>query len=400
MDNNENAITNMKLLVVTCARAYRTPDGEIFTPSTYDYGFFRRYLAVFEEIRVVACCKTITYDEVKRCGYIKMSGPGLTLYGLKWEHGMKDMPTILPSLIKQCRNAAEGCDRILYRAPQLESYLIYLFARKKGIPYAVEVVIDPATMNNKGKQLNIWLLKHMISKANGVSYVTKHYLQNLYPCRAILKGQTQNYFTEYYTSGTIDKVLDIPKTYPPKNGIFKLLHVANSISSESKGHRSFIKVVKYLVDKGCNVCGICVGDGPKVGEFKNLAVSLGIGEHVQFTGRIGEKEKLYQKMEECDLMLFPTSAEGLPRVLIEAMSRGLPCLSTPVCGIPELLEDQFLFEKDDISGFGEKIEYLIEHPEELNAISKINLSVAREYLQSALEERRTKFYQNLKDCIL
>ena len=390
----------MKLLVVTCAHAYRTPDGEIFTPSTYDYGFFQRYLTVFEEIRVVARCKEITYNEVKRHEYVKMSGPGLSLYGLKWYQGMKEMLAILPSLIRQCRNAAEGCERILYRAPQMESYLAYIFARRKGIPYAVEVVIDPAMMfSGFLAKLNAWMLKKMISKANGVSYVTRHYLQNLYPCRAILKGQTQNYFTEYYTSGAIEKVVGTPRNYPSQNKVFTLLHVANSISNEIKGHRSFIRVVKYLANKGYDICGMCIGEGSKVEEFKSFARSLGIGERIKFIGRIGEKEKLCQKMEECDLMLFPTSAEGLPRVLIEAMSRGLPCLSTPVCGIPELLENQFLFEKEDISGFGEKIKYLIDHPEELNAMSKKNLLVAKEYLQSALEGRRTKFYQKLKNCI-
>ena len=348
----------------------------------------------------MARCKEISYDEVKKRGYIKMSGPGFSLYPLKWYQGIKELLFTLPSLIRQCRKAGEECDRILYRAPQVESYLTYLFAKTKGIPYAVEVVIDPGTMfSGFLTKLNIWILKRMIFKANGVSYVTKHYLQNLYPCQAILKEQTQNYFTEYYTSGAIERVVDFPRIYPSPNKTFTLLHVANSISTETKGHRSFIRVIKYLVDNGCDVCGVCIGEGSKVEEFKNLAESLEIGKRIHFIGRIGEKEKLYQKMEECDLMLFPTSAEGLPRVLIEAMSRGLPCLSTPVCGIPELLESQFLFEKDNITGFGEKIKYLITHPEELNAMSKRNLTVAKEYLQSALEERRTKFYQNLRNCV-
>ena len=88
----------------------------------------------------------------------------------------------------------------------------------------------------------------------------------------------------------------------------------------------------------------------------------------------------------------------MPRVLIEAMAVGLPCLSTPVNGIPELLDAKYLFDPDDVEGFTNKIESLLHTPSELKEMSVNNLEHAQEYKDSVLQSRRDIFYKKLK-CI-
>lgn len=58
--------------------------------------------------------------------------------------------------------------------------------------------------------------------------------------------------------------------------------------------------------------------------------------------------------------------EGIPVVLMEAMARGLPVISTYHSGIPELVQDGisgFLLRERDVGGLAEKLEHLITHPE-------------------------------------
>ena len=57
--------------------------------------------------------------------------------------------------------------------------------------------------------------------------------------------------------------------------------------------------------------------------------------------------------------MFPTQAEGLPRGILEAMAVGMPVLSTPVGGIPEIIEKDYLFSPFDAEAFANKICYLM-----------------------------------------
>ena len=57
------------------------------------------------------------------------------------------------------------------------------------------------------------------------------------------------------------------------------------------------------------------------------------------------------ELKKNDVFIFPSKSEGLPRAVIEAMAVGLPCLSTPVGGIPELIDEEYLFDPLDEMGF-------------------------------------------------
>ena len=131
-------------------------------------------------------------------------------------------------------------------------------------------------------------------------------------------------------------------------------------------------------------------------KFENLAAQLQIREAVTFTGRISDPQKLLSILKGADMFVFPTYAEGLPRAIIEAMSLGLPCLSTARDGIPELLKPEYMFSPSDVHGFANKIRTLIQNPDEMNAMSKENLETALKYTFERLETRRTAFYKNLK----
>ncbi len=54
-------------------------------------------------------------------------------------------------------------------------------------------------------------------------------------------------------------------------------------------------------------------------------------------------EDVFNWLETIDIYTQPSRQEGLPRALIEAMSRGLPAFGARTAGIPELLEKEFIF---------------------------------------------------------
>ncbi|HEX6244653.1 MAG TPA: glycosyltransferase, partial [Polyangiales bacterium] len=81
-----------------------------------------------------------------------------------------------------------------------------------------------------------------------------------------------------------------------------------------------------------------VGDGPLRPELEALIASEGLGEQVHITGW-ASGERVQQELETSRALVLPSFAEGLPVVLMEALARGRPVISTYVAGIPELVRD-------------------------------------------------------------
>ena len=264
------------------------------------------------------------------------------------------------------------------------------------------MIVDPEDAyksNIIAQKLLTGKLKKECLKANGVSYVTKDFLEKKYPSKSILEGETLDYFNSYYSSIKLDETFfGNPKSFADiAMRELKLIHVASAINSDVKGHSTLLKIVKILVERGINVSLRCVGDGDRRAYYENMAKELGIDNQVNFLGLFSNKNDLRKELINSDLMVFPSRAEGLPRVLIEAMAVGLPCLSTPVNGIPELLENDYMFDPDDAEGFADKIIYLRNNPSEMGIMSLENIKKAEGYKDSVLQIRRDVFYTKLNN---
>lgn len=381
----------MRLLLVDNVYMYRTDEGVYYTPSIYNRDFFQRYLNVFDKVRLVA--KTKHVDSVDENKYIRVDFPNVEIYELVYYHGMKDFIGKLATLIRQASRAKAGCDCTIYRVAQLESFLVYGLSLRKR-PFALEVVNDPQSWASTGgvvKKFTIFMLKYMCKHANGVSYVTESYLQKKYPF-----SEKRTVFTSHYSSIELNKesIGDI-KSWA-KDRTFKLVHVANVIDGVGKGHDTVLHCLKQLIVKGYNVEVDFIGEGPGVERYKELAKTLEVSDSVHFTGRISDKATYMKYLTEHDALIFPSHSEGLPRVVIEAMACGLPCVASPVGGTPELIDDWCLVDYDDISGYVSTIIKLIDDPALYYNTSKKNILKAKEFESDALTLRRSQFYTNLK----
>ncbi|WP_353931685.1 glycosyltransferase family 4 protein [Okeanomitos corallinicola TIOX110] len=80
------------------------------------------------------------------------------------------------------------------------------------------------------------------------------------------------------------------------------------------------------------------GDG-EIEKAQQLAAELKITEQVNFLGWINSQQR-EQILAKADIFILPSYNEGLPMAILEAMAWGLPIITTPVGGIPELVINQ------------------------------------------------------------
>jgi glycosyltransferase involved in cell wall biosynthesis len=106
---------------------------------------------------------------------------------------------------------------------------------------------------------------------------------------------------------------------------------------EQKGQLLLIEAVKKLHDNGLTIHLVLAGDGEMREEVESLIKQYHLQPSITITGWISSDE-----VRDCilaaEIMVLPSFAEGLPVVIMEAMSLKRPVISTYVAGIPELIE--------------------------------------------------------------
>ncbi|MBO4432977.1 MAG: glycosyltransferase family 4 protein, partial [Clostridia bacterium] len=361
----------MKLLVAVDSSMYKTPDGKYWCHTIYEYSFFERYLQVFDEIVVASRVKETNYNEVE--GLLRCDGPRMTVADLPDMHGISGYFKNIFSFVKSAKVAANNSDCAIIRLPSVSAFMVLHFFKKTRKKYALEVVVDPETAyeeNKASKILFTKLLKKYCRKADGVSYVTSEFLQKKYPSYTRIHGDDGHHFESFYSTIRLnEEYFGLPKDYTGKK-TFTIIHTANNMNNHIKGHEVLLDSVSKVINSGYDVCLRFVGDGLLKGKFIEKSKSLGIYEKVTFVGRLSESNAVREELISSDLFVFPTKAEGLPRSVIEAMAVGLPCISTPVAGIPELLETEDMKDPLDVNGFASRIIEFISNPDLMNEKSK------------------------------
>ena len=391
-----------KLLIVADGHYYIDKQGVCYVESVFDYSFYARYLSAFEEVYALVRAERV---ETAPATCKLASGPHVHFLPIPPSRGFAQFVKNYFTNRRLIKEYVKQCDCAIFRVPGVVANTALPIFAKTGKPYALEVVVDPWEYFAKGTSGGlmrpvvrcVWThtLKKMCRQALGVSYVTAAYLQKKYPCKALLSGK-EPYFTASYSSVELpDNQFAEPKVYTTKQK-YIIAHVANAFTGYGKGHVVLMKALKKVLDAGYDVDVWFVGDGPLRGEFEQVARDLDIAAHVQFLGRMASGAEVRQQIRAADLFVFPTRAEGLPRVILEAMAEGIVAVSSPVCGIPEILPAECLVDYNDFQGYAEAIIRLITHPEQMTAHSKRNIEVAKQYKSSILNEKRKDFYQQLR----
>lgn len=392
----------MKVLVAADAHIYKTRDGKCWTPKIYGYNFWTRYLEVFDEVRIVARIKNVDSVSEK---WMRVDGPNVEIYGIPFYQGPKQLLKKYISIQKKLKNVSDGCQAAIIRMPSQTAYMTYKHV-KNVIPIAGEIVYDPTDdIRERSSGLLIWILNLKISqqlrsfcrKVNGVSYVTEKTIQEHYPPRARIAGESKMYFETYYSTVTLyDNAFTGPRSYKKANSLIVALSDV-AMNTDRKGEKTLIKALKIAKDKGYKIKAIIIGDGSKREEFENYAISLGVLEQITFTGLLPTPDSVREVLLSADVFVFPTRAEGLPRGILEAMAIGMPVLSTPVGGIPEILDAECLYAPNDAQGYAKKLIYFMENPEYMEKLSNINFMRAQSFRNEILQNRRNLFYEKLKN---
>ena len=128
-----------------------------------------------------------------------------------------------------------------------------------------------------------------------------------------------------------------PEGGRPGDGPLRILTVGRL--DNMKGVAILVEAVGELRRRGVAVALTVVGDGPQREHLQRMAERGGVGEDITWAGPVGQ-DTIREHYHAAGVFCLPSFAEGIPVVLMEAMSTGLPVVANAITGIPELVQDE------------------------------------------------------------
>ena len=350
------------------------------------YTIYKRYADAFGD--VVLCCRyeetTQLMEGYKEAAFVKKAVPIYSLYDALVGKYKKVM---LPEIAKS--------DLVIARIPSIIAYRAADYAQEAKIPYLAEMMGDAwdSYWNHdiSGKCIALYMYRKMEKvawNANYAIYVTEKYLQRRYPCKnggisasnVVIKNVEQ-----FVLDRRLEKIRKIDKKH------ISLMTTA-AVNVLPKGQQFVIRAINVLKKHGIEVKYFLAGGGEQ-NYLRKLAKSQGVEENVIFLGEL-TIEEIYKYLDVIDIYIQPSLQEGLPRAVIEAMSRGCPCLGSRTAGTPELLESKFIFERASVKAIEKAVVNILDS--NLERIAKRNFEFSKEYREEILDGRRNGYFRKIK----
>jgi glycosyltransferase involved in cell wall biosynthesis len=134
----------------------------------------------------------------------------------------------------------------------------------------------------------------------------------------------------------VDHRVFVPNPPIDRSGAIEIVCVGRMVPA--KGHLILLRAFAELLRCGYNLRLLLIGDGDERSGLESFVRSENINASVIFEGSLSH-EATRQRLARADIFVLSSFAEGLPVALMEAMAMEIPCVSTFVAGIPELIRD-------------------------------------------------------------
>jgi glycosyltransferase involved in cell wall biosynthesis len=400
----------MEVTVTLEARYAVAPDGSVWSQAGMARRFWERYLEVFDTVKIVA--RAVRVEEAPE-GWLPVTGKNIRLHGLPDYCGPRQYVKQYAALRTAIRSAAPTGGAVILRVGSQLASMMERPLHERNRPYALEVIGDPYDTFGPGaidhplRRFFRWhfsrQLRRQCLQATAVAYVTRRALQERYPARVMSMGVSDVELPPeaflHHSHGVESEPGYVPECFrqPKQHGPYQLATVG-TLAQLYKGTDLLIEAVARCVRAGLDLKAVIVGDGKYRPDLMAQAERAGLATRIQFTGQVTAGEPVRRILDTADLFVLPSRQEGLPRALIEAMARGLPCIGSAVGGIPELLETSELVPVGDPAALAESIQGMLTNPVRMKNLAQRYLAVAQEFCDSVLLPRRRRFYQYVRDC--
>ncbi|MCG2712719.1 MAG: glycosyltransferase family 4 protein [Candidatus Omnitrophica bacterium] len=168
--------------------------------------------------------------------------------------------------------------------------------------------------------------------------------------------------------------------------------------SAQKAPLDFIRACAIIAESNPEAWFVIVGDGPLKSEAESLTKKLALEKRLVFTGL---RDDVPELMSLFNIFALSSLWEGLPRVLPQAMARGLPIVATNIDGNAEAVineENGLLVAPGDYKALAQSILSLLDKPQTAALMGKNGFKRVEEFAAQKMIKEIDSLYKGLLSC--
>lgn len=371
---------------------YLKHNNEIYSSGALTHTLWNRFLEGFDTVTVFGNISEANKEDIVNLNSV--SHPKVNFFDVGHMTSLREYVHGIFKDDKSLTTALKAYDAVIIRVPGEISYNAFRIARKLNKPIGLEVVGCPWDVywnygNFKAKLLApiaYLRMKNIVKKSKHTVYVTQKFLQKRYPT----KGSSIN-ASNVEINVPEHKIVDSKKTILFRNKERIRIGLMGSSNVKYKGHYEILKALALSKNNIPDFQIEFTGPGD-TNWISYLATDLGLKDHVVFNGKLPSGKPIIDWLDSLDLYVHPSKQEGLPRSVIEAMSRACPVLASSVAGIPELINEDFLHHPGNYQKLAEDLKKVLCSNETLLRMSQSNYQKSKDYDKEILDSKRRKFW--------
>jgi glycosyltransferase involved in cell wall biosynthesis len=213
-----------------------------------------------------------------------------------------------------------------------------------------------------------------------------------------LSGYWKNFFETigHPNVQVVENVIEKPKNINASaNGYSNFLFLGHL--NQDKGIFDLLEVISSCKDKYKNKLRLFIGGSGETVKLNGIIKSKELNEIIKFEGWVSGEKKC-KLLSNTDVYILPSYNEGLPISILEAMSYKLPIISTPVGGIPEVVEDGkngLLIEPGNQHQLKEAINKLLGNSKLRKEMGEASFKRVQNHFPDQVEKKLTDIYSTM-----
>jgi glycosyltransferase involved in cell wall biosynthesis len=368
-------------LAVFTVKRFQHIAGEYWT-----YGGFGEYvkslLPHFDRV-ILACHPKETGSPPK--GWYPLGAPNLQYFWLPYYEGEAQCLARLPEMFLKSRQAVLAADVVNARVPDYSGICGGFWACIYRKPLFINHVDNWHGRRGRSSRLrgiaklgldlhySIYCAFEKMLCRDRLTFVQGHESWQIYgsspsAVQCISTSHADGDVVRAIKAATLKKQLHIVS-------VGRLVHV--------KGHQYLIDALRILKDTEFEFDYrlSIAGEGERLADLKQQAERLNLLDRVAFIGQL-DRSEIFELYDTADVFCLPSLREGTPKVLLEAMARGVPIVATDVGGVRSVVvngETGVLVEPNNSAALAGALKMLAQSPALRSKLAKESLPVAREH---------------------